>query len=170
MYYFDILKALHESGTDYLLVGGLAVNLYGAPRVTQDMDLVLAMRKDNILKFNRVLEELGYVPRLPVNPDDLADEAVRGLWIREKNMKAFSYYHSRNNYRVIDVVLLYNTDYETLKRGATVKKAAGVDIHLVGIDDLIEMKRFSGRAQDLSDIVILEKIKSFTDGEMDREG
>jgi hypothetical protein len=59
MYYFDILKALHESGTDYLLVGGLAVNLYGAPRVTQDMDLVLAMRKDNILKFNRVLEELG---------------------------------------------------------------------------------------------------------------
>ncbi len=170
MYYFDILKALHENGIDYLLVGGLAVNLYGAPRVTQDLDVVLAMRKDNILKFNRALAGLGYVPRLPVNPDDLADEAVRELWVREKNMKAFSYYNSKNNYRVIDVVLFYNTDYETLKHGATVKKAAGVDIHLVGIDDLIAMKRFSGRAQDLSDVAILEKIKSFGDGESDREG
>ncbi len=44
---------------------------------------MLAMRKDNILKFNRVLEELGFVPRMPVIRR-LADEAVRGLWIREK--------------------------------------------------------------------------------------
>jgi len=40
----------------------------------------------------------------------------------------------------------------------------------MGIDDLIAMKRFSGRAQDLSDVAILEKIKSFGDGESDREG
>ncbi|HEY9841051.1 MAG: hypothetical protein ACAI44_23780 [Candidatus Sericytochromatia bacterium] len=34
MYYFDILQAL--TGIRYLIVGGLAVNLHGVPRVTQD--------------------------------------------------------------------------------------------------------------------------------------
>jgi len=163
MYYFEILTAFYRNRIDYLIVGGLAVNLHGAPRVTQDMDIVIALNKENILNINKVLKELGFVPRLPVNPDDLADESVRKEWIADKNMKAFSYYHSKHNYQVIDIVLYYNREYEQLKKNRVIKNAAGIDLNLISIDDLIEMKHFSGRQQDLSDIAILEKIKSYKD-------
>jgi hypothetical protein len=51
MYYFEILEGLHESKVKYLIVGGLSVNLYGVPRVTQDIDIIIAMGKKNILRI-----------------------------------------------------------------------------------------------------------------------
>jgi hypothetical protein len=42
MYYFEILKELFDRKIDYLIVGGLAVNLYGVPRVTQDIDIIIS--------------------------------------------------------------------------------------------------------------------------------
>ena len=51
MYYFDILKEFFDRKIDYLIVGGLAVNLYGVPRVTQDIDIIIALDKENIFKL-----------------------------------------------------------------------------------------------------------------------
>ena len=95
MYYFDILKELFNRKIDYLIVGGLAVNLYGVPRVTQDIDIILALDKENILKLNGIFSSLGYVPRLPgVDPEELADPVIREDWTVNKNLKAFSFYHT----------------------------------------------------------------------------
>lgn len=161
MYYFELLKAFHENRIEYLIVGGLAVNLHGVPRVTQDVDIVIALDEVNILNVNRVMRALGYVPRLPVNPEDLANETVREEWISRKNMKEFSFYHSRHDYRVVDIVLFYNSDYNTLKKNRVVKNAGGIEIYVASIDDLLSMKSFSGREQDLSDIRLLRKVKQY---------
>ncbi len=165
MYYFELLKAFHENRIEYLIVGGLAVNLHGVPRVTQDIDIVIAMDEGNILKVNGVMRSLAYVPRLPVNPDDLANESVREEWMCRRNMKAFSFYHSKQNYRVVDIILLYNADYDSLKKNRVIKNAGEVEINVVGIDDLINMKSFSGREQDLSDIRLLQKVKQFMEAD-----
>lgn len=50
MYYFEILERLYKSRVRYLVVGGLSVNLYGVPRVTQDIDIYLAS-VDDIIKM-----------------------------------------------------------------------------------------------------------------------
>ncbi|HHT9137014.1 MAG TPA: hypothetical protein ACFYEK_07195 [Candidatus Wunengus sp. YC60] len=50
MYYFEILEGLYKSKARYLIVGGLSVNLYGVPRVTQDIDVVIAMSKEIFLR------------------------------------------------------------------------------------------------------------------------
>ncbi len=42
MYYFDELGEFYKKKVDYLVVGGLAVNLYGIPRVTQDIDILIS--------------------------------------------------------------------------------------------------------------------------------
>ncbi len=73
MYYFEVLEALYNNRVRYLIVGGLAVNLYGVPRVTQDIDLIISTSKSNILKVISILKNLGYAPRLPVNPNDLTE-------------------------------------------------------------------------------------------------
>jgi hypothetical protein len=42
-------------------------------------------------------------------------------------------------------------------------KAKGIAINLVSVDDLIAMKSFSGRQQDLSDIELLKKIQQYNE-------
>jgi hypothetical protein len=158
MYYFEILEALQSSRIRYLIIGGLAVNLYGVPRVTQDIDLVISTERSNILELLSVLKGLGYVPRLPVNPEDLADPVKVEDWTKNRNMRAFSFYHQKENYRVIDIVLVHPLDFETAFMNRTVKRVKDVEIFLASIDDLIKTKTASGRPQDVSDIEMLRKV------------
>ncbi len=161
MYYFELLEGLFKSNIRYLLAGGLSVNLYGVPRVTQDIDIIIAMDKENILKLTSLLKESGYVPRLPVSPDDLTNPDNVKDWIENRNLKAFSFYHKKDNYKVIDIVLVHPLDFEISFKNKTVKKVKDIDIYLTSIDDVIKMKEFSGRAQDLSDIEMLNKVRKY---------
>ena len=164
MYYFEILEGLYKSKVRYLIAGGLAVNLYGVPRVTQDIDIVIAMSKENVLKITSLLKELGYVPRLPVNPEDLANPDKVKDWIENKNLKAFSFYHKKDNYKVIDIVLVHPLNFEKSFKNRTVKRAKDIDIYLASVDDVVKMKEFSGRPQDLSDIEMLNKVRKYLEG------
>lgn len=161
MYYFEILEGLYKSKVRYLIAGGLAVNLYGVPRVTQDIDIIIAMDRENVLKITSLLKELSYVPRLPVSPDDLTNPDKVKDWIENKNLKAFSFYHKNENYKVIDIVLVHPLDFEKSFKNRTVKRAKDIDIYLASIDDVIKMKEFSGRSQDLSDIEMLNKVRKY---------
>ena len=161
MYYFEILEGLYKSKVRYLIVGGLSVNLYGVPRVTQDIDIVIAMDRENVLKITSLLKELGYVPRLPVSPDDLANPDKVKDWIENKNLKAFSFYHKNENYKVINIVLVHPLDFEKSFKNRTVKRAKDIDIYLASIDDVVKMKEFSGRSQDFSDIEMLNKVRKY---------
>jgi len=161
MYYFEILEGLYKSKVRYLIAGGLSVNLYGVPRVTQDIDIVIAMDRENVLKITSLLKELSYVPRLPVSPDDLANPDKVKDWIENKNLKAFSFYHKNENYKVIDIVLVHPLDFEKSFKNRTVKRAKDIDIYLASIDDVVKMKEFSGRSQDLSDIEMLNKVRKY---------
>ncbi len=58
-------------------------------------------------------------------------------------------------------MLVHPLDFSLAFKNRTVKNAQGIDINLVNIDDLIKMKSFSGRKQDLSDIELLEKIRLY---------
>jgi len=161
MYYFEVLEALYKGRVRYLIVGGLAVNLYGVPRVTQDIDLIISTSKTNILKVISILKNLGYVPRLPVNPVDLADSDKVKDWIENRNLKAFSFCHKKDDYKEIDIVLVHPLDFEESFKNKTVKKVENVEIYLASIDDLIKTKELSGRAQDISDIEMLKKARKY---------
>ncbi len=165
MFYFDVLERFYRDGVKYLIVGGLAVNLYGVPRLTQDIDIIIATDKDNILRINRILKELGYVPRLPVNPDDMADKEKLKEWTEERNMKAFSFRNKKEEYKVIDIVLVHPLDFGISYKHKVVKKAADVEIFLASVEDIIKMKEASGREQDTSDIEMLRKVERFMAGE-----
>lgn len=165
MFYFEILKGLAKEKVRYLIVGGLSVNLYGVPRVTQDIDIIVAQDRENILKITSLLKNLGFMPCLPVNLEDLANSDKVKDWIENKNLKAFSFYHKKDNYKVIDIVLVYPLDFDKAFENRTVKKVKEIEICLVSMDDLIKMKEFSGRPQDFSDIEMLKKARKFLEKE-----
>ncbi len=52
-------------------------------------------------------------------------------------------------------------DFEESFKNRTVKTAKDIDIYLASIDDVVKMKEFSGRTQDLSDIEMLNKVRKY---------
>jgi hypothetical protein len=45
-----VFKELNGLGIDYLVVGGLAVNFHDVPRMTYDIDLMVLLEREDILK------------------------------------------------------------------------------------------------------------------------
>ena len=162
MFYFKVLEELSRRHIEYLLVGGLSVNLHGVPRVTQDIDLIISMTRDNVLKTVSVMTDLGFVPRLPVPAEDLADAAKIKDWVENKNLKAFSFYNQKEPFRVVDIVIVHPLKFEDAYRRRIVKNAKDIEISVVSVEDLITMKEFSGRDQDLSDVKMLKKVIRLT--------
>jgi len=159
--YHAIFKQLNELGIDYLVVGGLAVNFHGIPRMTYDIDLMILLQRDNILTLVTVLIKWGYKPKIPVDPKDLADEAKRNFWVREKGMKALNFYSESLPIGEIDLVFDSPIPYDQLSKRAVMIELRGEKIPTVSIHDLIELKLHSGRKQDLADAkhlrMVLEK-------------
>ena len=80
-YYEEVFRKLQEGEIRYLVVGGIAVSLYGAVRLTVDADIILELSLENIRRFVSVMEELSYKPKVPVDPMDFADPQKRKQWI-----------------------------------------------------------------------------------------
>lgn len=51
MIYVEVFRRLQEEGVRYLVVGGLAMNLHGIPRMTADIDLYVDLEKVNASRF-----------------------------------------------------------------------------------------------------------------------
>lgn len=158
--YKDLFIGLHQNQIQFLVAGGFAVNFHQVQRATVDLDLIIWLEKANVEKFVALMKSLGFLPRVPVNPIDLADETKRKDWIANKNMKVFSFYHSKNNFEVVDVFVDEPKPFSELYSRRMELNAFGATISVLSKADLIEMKRAAGRDKDLFDIDQLLKKKS----------
>ena len=156
-----IFKELNGLGIDYLVVGGLAVNFHGVPRMTYDIDLMVLLEPENVLKLVTKLTQWGYKPKILVDPRDLADEMKRNSWIFEKGMKALNFYSETLPIGEIDIVIDSPIPYEKLRSKAIEVELRDERIPTISIHDLIELKLRAGRKQDLADVehlkMVLEK-------------
>lgn len=157
MFYIKLFKALKAHNIDYLLVGGLAMNLHGVPRMTMDVDLVIALDADNIAKFSTCIKEMGLAPSVPVPLADLADAAKRETLFAEKHLIALPLISNMPATPTVDIVIHHPLDFKKAFANAVQRDLAGTPVLLASIEDMIAMKKVAGRAQDLSDIMHLER-------------
>ena len=158
LYYEEVFKILHEKQINYLVVGGIAVALHGVPRFTADADFILELVPENINKFLSAITELGYKPKAPVNLKDFSDPEKRKQWINEKGLTVFSFWKPDDALKLIDVFISNPIPFEIMDKEKTIKKAAGLELPLPSIKHLIELKKISGRPEDLRDIELLERL------------
>ena len=156
--YRNLFKEMNEAGVDYLLIGGVAVNFYGIPRMTYDLDIMIALHPENISKLLSRMRDWGYKPRVPVNPQDLADERKRESWTREMNRKAFCFYNEREVIGEIDVLIDLPIPYEEFRQRAKAFDLEGTSVPVVSVQDLIDLKRHAGRQQDACDVEYLQAV------------
>jgi hypothetical protein len=65
----QIIETLDRHGVDYLLIGGVAGNVYGAQRLTQDIDCIAERSVVNLTRLAAALRELDARPRIHDAPD-----------------------------------------------------------------------------------------------------
>jgi hypothetical protein len=157
--YQKIIEGLHSYKIKYLIAGGFAVNFHQVQRATVDLDLILHLQTDNISNFILLMKSLGYVPRVPVRVEDFADPIKRKEWIDEKGMMVFTFVQPSNPFEIIDVFTEEPLPFDQLWNNRFEVDAFGGTIHILGIDDLITLKKRAGREKDEFDIRQLQKIK-----------
>jgi hypothetical protein len=155
----DLLVKLQKAEVDFVLVGGLAVQLHGFMRMTYDVDLVLAMNDENLVKFIDVAKSQGLAPVIPVPIDSLKNASLIDQWHREKGMLAFALREPSVAGSVLDILVRPDVSFERLSSDASEAQFMGNSIRIASIDHLLEMKRIANRPKDQLDIAALEKIK-----------
>ncbi len=159
MLYQEIIERMNDEGVEYLVVGGIAVNLYGYIRATMDLDLLVMLDEANTARFIKIVKALGYKPSIPVNIDDFSNPLIRRKWKEKKDMKVFSVYNPKNEMEHVDVLMEEGIDFRSAFKRRQVIKSGGTTINLIGLDDLIHLKQMAGRERDLIDIRALKKIR-----------
>jgi hypothetical protein len=158
LFYLDLLGALERHHVRYLLVGGLAMNLHGVPRMTMDVDIMVALDGANLEHFIRLAGELGLSPTLPITLEELGDAAKRASWVNERHMVAFSLRGPENSAPTVDVLIGADLPFDDAYGRRLMREVAGIPVSLAAVVDMIALKEQAGRAQDLADIEHLKRL------------
>lgn len=130
-----LLAALVACKVDFVVIGGIAVQAHGHTRTTQDVDIFPAPGRENWARLRRAAERLG--ASLPVRETEVVtlDTEAGGLDIHRSPSGS--------------------AGYDAVRARALVLELAGLTIPVASLDDLIAMKRASGRPIDRSDVISL---------------
>ena len=154
----NLFSSLNKESVKYMVVGGIAVNLYGIERATADIDIILKLDKKNLLKFVKVAKKLGLKPKLPLALDDFIDEERRKGWIVDKDMVVYSLYDAKNPFFLLDIFVEEPFNFDEVYEKRKKIEFENTIIPLVPIKVLIAMKEKSDRPQDKADVFYLRKI------------
>jgi hypothetical protein len=132
----QLLRILAETGADYCLIGGLAVNAYVEPVVSLDVDIVVAV----------------------VNTEAVADAARAQKWKVEEFPHSLTLTGSESDLRI-----QVRTDprYQAFIASATMREILGYKMRVASLENVLKGKvwafmddtrRRSKRQKDLADI------------------
>ena len=138
-----LVNALDQAGIEYALVGGLAVAVWGAPRATQDIDLLV--RADALPAALEVARGQGFATRaLPMRFAD-------GMEVHRVSKT------DAGEMLLLDLILV-NANLEPAWRTRLRLATEGGRLWVISRDGLIQMKAAAGRPQDLADVQRLREL------------
>jgi hypothetical protein len=136
----DFIAAIERRKLDYAVCGGWAMTIHGCPRATMDIDVMVSA--DDLAEVWRVAEDLGYsVEGLPLHFHDGAIEIRRISKVDAETKVLFT----------IDFLLVTDATRQIWQNRENVEWEHG-PISTVSREGLIQLKKISGRLQDLADI------------------
>jgi predicted nucleotidyltransferase len=139
----SVLNALDQGRVDYALVGGMAVAVWGAPRATRDIDLLV--RGEDLAKAMSAVRGCGFT--LEALPFEFKD----GTTVQRVNRV-----DEAGNLMTVDFMLV-DRNLESAWASRTRVPFADGEVAVVSREALMAMKAQAARAQDLADIQNLKE-------------
>ena len=146
-----VLAALAEAEVDFLVVGGVAAVLHGAPTTTFDLDLVHSRDRESCRRLHATLVRLDacYREHLP-----------RRLQPREEDLGGPGHHLLMTSAGPVDLLgtVVGGRRYEDLvPRSTWLDLDGGLRVRLLELDALIEIKEELGRDKDRAQVLLLRK-------------
>lgn len=145
-----LIETLIRHDVEFVVVGGVAAVLHGAPVTTFDLDALFKVSQDNAGRLLQALRELharyrGHVPPLSPTLDDLLAGGHLLLATDAGPLDMLGFIGQRERYEdVADAIIRID--------------AAGLVVPVLGLPELIRQKRALSRDKDLPALRLLEAL------------
>ena len=151
------IEALARHEVEFIIVGGVAMNLHGSAHVTFDLDICYDRRRANL---KRVVAALApYHPRLRGLPENLPP-----AW-DEQTLKSGTNFTFTTDLGDIDLLgeLVGVGSYHDAFTGSVTVPLYGIECRVLTLDSLIASKRAAGRTKDLLVLPELEALRELAE-------
>ena len=135
--FLDVVEILQREKVAYAAIGALALSVHGAVRGTTDVDALLFTTPQQLAKLRAVFDRAGFATELRRGD---ADDPIPAMLVLS----------DRHNNHVELLAGLRGMDPAVVSRIVEVP-FMGVNLRIVGREDLIAMKCFAGGPQDILD-------------------
>jgi len=137
----ELLRRLADAGVEFIVVGGAAAVLHGAPITTEDLDIVHRRNPENVARLRTLLDELGAHVR---------ELANRRLPPQESALLGEGHVLLSTRLGPLDCLgtLVDGRGFEELVSHSESIKDEGAEFLMVDLPTLIELKTKTGRAKD----------------------
>jgi hypothetical protein len=141
--FVEILQELSAASAEFLVVGAHAVAAHERPRATGDLDLWVRATPSNAVRVWRALQRFG----APLHDLMLEDLSAPGI-VFQMGLPP---------YRIDLLTQITGVTFDEAWPNRMVITIDGVEVSVIGRQELIRNKRATGRPQDLVDADLLER-------------
>ena len=134
----EFLRLLNSKGVEYLLIGGYAVGYHGYPRATGDMDIWIAMSRNNAENAATVLREFGFD----------APEVSADMFLEEERVIRMGL----PPFRIEVLTTISGVSFDECYAKRIRDVVDGIEVNIINLADLKANKKASGRAKDINDL------------------
>ena len=134
----EFIQRINSAEVEYLIVGGYAVGFHGAPRFTADIDIWLNYSTDNAARIGRALAEFGF--REP--------DITSGRFLKPDSV--FRIGHPPLQIDLLPEITGCSFPDCFARRQVLIRD--GVELSIIGVDDLRINKLAAGRQKVLGDL------------------
>jgi predicted nucleotidyltransferase len=149
--FFAILRALDDAGAEFILVGGLAAALTGAPVQTYDVDVVYRRNTENLARLLTLLGSLDAIFRL---------QPERRLKPNLSHLASAGHKNLLTRYGPLDVLGTIGQDLgyeELLPHSSEMEIGEGIRVRVLDLEKLIEIKEQLGGEKDRAMLPVLRR-------------
>lgn len=139
----ELLSLFKKHNVRYLVVGGYAVMKYTEPRFTKDLDLWVAIDKENAEAVYSALKEFG--------------APLVGLTLEDFTQEGYFYQMGISPMRLDIMMSIPGVEFKSAWQRRVEVDLEGIRVPFISRGDLIQSKEASARPQDLIDAENLRK-------------
>jgi len=148
-----LLTRLKKSGLEFVVIGGVCVNYYGAPIATFDLDVCCPFGEENVKRIESAVKDLHPIHRLTANklPLELTQSSFADL----KNL------YLQTDLGKLDCLseVAGVGSFDEVRKQSVAGQFSYGEFRFLKIDALINAKKAVGRPRDLDAVQRLTAIK-----------
>ncbi|MEI6128135.1 MAG: hypothetical protein WCQ99_16420 [Pseudomonadota bacterium] len=142
-----ICRCFADADITFCLVGGLAVGMLSKPRATEDIDLLVLIGEEDIRRIMEMLGERLSIVKMP-EIMHFKKASIQRILFKDTVSAA-------DGFVILDILFADNDVYKDALKDLTFVTIDDTPIPVPTRKNLLNIKRLSGRPQDILDIEAL---------------